>query len=337
MDWNAIFREGGIAAVGPIACYTALAGVGLNVQFGYTGLLNFGQAAFGAAGAYGLAVAVVTYGLSFWAGIAIGLTAAIVLAVILGYPTLRLRADYLAIVTIAASEIVRFIVRSVRYTDTLGGTDGLQNFAGRFFDQPGQGGINPLNPGRYGFWFLRFNERDTWLLIVGWGLVALCCLAVFLLMRSPWGRVIKAIREDEDAVRSLGKNTYWYKMQSLMLGGVFGAMAGIVFAMSKQSVNPDDYSTRFTFTALAVVILGGTARVLGPVIGAIIFTGLLQFTSVFLIQFINAGYVPDWLPLDTNKVGSVRFMLVGVTIVLLMIYRPQGIFGDRNEVTIGNR
>jgi neutral amino acid transport system permease protein len=337
MDWNALLRDSALAAVGTDACYVALAAIGLNVQFGYTGLLNFGQAAFGAAGAYGLAVAVVTYGLSFWAGIAIGLTAAVIIAVALGFPTLRLRADYLAIVTIAASEIVRLVVRSVRYTATLGGTDGLQNFAGRFLDQPSQGGINPLNPGRYGFWIFKFSERQTWLLLWGWGLVALASVVVFLLMRSPWGRVIKAIREDEDAVRSLGKNTYWYKMQSLVVGGVFGALAGIVFAMSKQSVNPDDYSTKFTFTALAVVILGGTARVLGPVVGAILFTGLLQFTSVFLIQIINAGYVPDWLPIDTNKVGAVRFMLVGATIVGLMIYRPQGIFGDRREVTIGNR
>lgn len=337
MDWTAIFRDAGIAAVGPVACYTALAGIGLNVQFGYTGLLNFGQAAFGAAGAYGVAVAVSTYGLSLWAGLVIGLSASVVLAAVLGYPTLRLRSDYLAIVTIAAGEIVRLVVRSVRYTDTLGGTDGLQGFTGRFLDQPAQGGINPLSPGRYGPWIFKFNERETWLLIWGWGLVALGCLVVFWLMRSPWGRVLKAIREDEEAVRSLGKNTYWYKMQSLMVGALIGALAGIVFAMSKQSVNPDDYSTRFTFTALAVVILGGTARVLGPVVGAVIFTGMLQFTDGFLRQFISAGHVPDWLPLDTNKVASVRFILVGATIVVLMIFRPQGILGDRKEVTIGNR
>src|SRR3954454_6665656 len=145
MDWTLIFEQGLQAGVGPIACYTALAAIGLNMQIGYTGLLNFGQAAFAAMGAYGLAVSVATYGLSFWTGLFIGLFAAIVLAVLLGLPTLRLRADYLAIVTIAASEIVRLVVRSVRYTHTLGGTDGLQNFAGRFFE------INPLSPGKYGF------------------------------------------------------------------------------------------------------------------------------------------------------------------------------------------
>ncbi|MEY2450589.1 MAG: branched-chain amino acid transport system permease protein [Acidimicrobiaceae bacterium] len=331
MDWDLIFRQGATAGVGPIACYTALAAIGLNMQFGYTGLLNFGQAAFAAMGAYGLAVSVATYGLSFWAGLGFGLFAAIVLAVLLGLPTLRLRADYLAIVTIAASEIVRLVVRSVRYTKTLGGTDGLQNFAGRFFE------INPLSPGEHGVWLFKFNERDSWLLICGWGLVVFCSLITFLAIRSPWGRVIKAIREDEDAVRSLGKNTYWYKMQSLMLGGLFGAMSGFVFAMSKQSVNPDDYTTRFTFVALAVLILGGTARVMGPIVGAIIFTGVLQFIDTLLRQMITAGYIPDWLPLDTNKIGPVRLILTGLVIMLLMIYRPQGIFGDRNEVRISAR
>lgn len=331
MDWDLILRQGATAAVGPIACYTALAAMGLNVQFGYAGLLNLGQAAFAAAGAYGLAVAVATYGLSFWAGIVIGLVASIVLALVLGFPTLRLRADYLAIVTIAASEIVRLIVRSVRYTGTLGGTDGLQNFGDGFF------AINPLSPGRYGFWIFRFNERDSWLLICGWGLVALCAVVTYLLIRSPWGRVVRAIREDEDAVRSLGKNTYWYKMQSLVLGGVFGALSGFVFAMSKQSVNPDDYATRFTFTALAVLILGGTARVLGPVLGAMIFIGALQMVDVLLRQAVSAGYVPDWLPLDLNQLGVIRLILVGVTIILLMVFRPQGVLGDRREALISGR
>src|SRR5580765_6642593 len=113
MDWTLIFEQGFQAGVGPIACYTALAAIGLNMQFGYTGLLNFGQAAFAAMGAYGLAVAVATYGLSFWTGIFFGLLAAVLLALVLGFPTLRLRADYLAIVTIAASEIIRLVVGPV--------------------------------------------------------------------------------------------------------------------------------------------------------------------------------------------------------------------------------
>jgi branched-chain amino acid transport system permease protein len=330
VDWGSILDNGGQAAFGPVACYTALAAIGLNVQFGYTGLLNFGQAAFAAAGAYGIAVSVTTYGLSFWAGVSIGLIASIVLAVVLGFPTLRLRADYLAIVTIAASEMVRLVVRSVRYTSTLGGTDGLQGFTGRFFE------ISPLHGDDYKFWFWRYSRDDLWVMIVGWTIVAISCLVVFLLIRSPWGRVVKAIREDEDAVRSLGKNTYWYKMQSLMIGGLFGALSGMVFALSKHSVNPDDYATKFTFTALAVLILGGTARVLGPVVGAIIFTGALQFIDVFTREAIKNGYLPSWL-IDDSKVAIVRLIFVGLSLIVLMIFRPQGIFGDRREALIRDR
>jgi branched-chain amino acid transport system permease protein len=330
MNWSDILHDGLTAAVGPIAIYTALAAIGLNIQFGYTGLLNFGQAAFAAAGAYGLAVAVSTYGLSFWAGIFFGLLASIVLALVLGFPTLRLRADYLAIVTIAAAEIVRLIVRSVRYTGVLGGTDGLQGFASRFYQ------LNPLHGSRYGFWVIRFDHDDAWITLCGWGLVALTCLMTYLLVRSPWGRVVKAIREDEDAVRSLGKNTYWYKMQSLMIGGTFGALAGIVFALEKHSVNPDDYATRFTFTALAVLILGGTARVLGPVVGAVIFTAFLAATDSFLRQAVSRYGPPDWL-VDSTKVGIIRFMLVGVLLIVLMVFRPQGIFGDKREAAIRDR
>ena len=329
MDWPLIFRSTGQAAIGPDAVYYALAAAGLNIHIGYTGLLNFGQAAFAAAGAYGVAVAVVTYGVSFWAALFIGLVASVVLALVLGFPTLRLRTDYLAIVTLAAAEIIRLVVRSVRYTATLGGTDGLQGFGDAFFR------LNPFDGGSYTP--LRFRPDQVWLLVCAWPLVGLVCLVTFLLIRSPWGRVLKAIREDEDAVRSLGKNTTWYKMQSLMLGGVFGALAGIVFAMSKQSVNPDDYATKFTFTALTVLILGGSARVLGPVIGAVIFIGSLQFLDVFMRQAIDQGLVPGWLPIDANKVAIIRLIFVGLTLMLLMIFRPQGILGDRREVAIRDR
>jgi branched-chain amino acid transport system permease protein len=121
-----------------------------------------------------------------------------------------------------------------------------------------------------------------------------------------------------------------------MLGGVFGAFSGIVFALSKHSVNPDDYATKFTFTALAVLILGGTARVIGPVIGAIIFTGALQAVDVFTREAIRVGYLPSWL-IDDSKVAIVRLIFVGIVLVVLMIFRPQGILGDRREALIRDR
>ena len=121
MDWGNILSNSLIAAVGVQAIIYALAAIGLNVHFGYTGLLNFGQAGFLAVAAYGLAASVATWGLPLWVGILVGLLGAVILALLLGVPTLRLRADYLAIVTIAAAEIIRLIARSVTFRKWLAG------------------------------------------------------------------------------------------------------------------------------------------------------------------------------------------------------------------------
>ncbi len=331
MDWTRIIVNALEASVGLQAVVYALAAIGLNVHFGYTGLLNFGQAGFLAVAAYGLAVTVATFGLSFWLGIFLGLVGAVILALLLGIPTLRLRADYLAIVTIAAAEIIRLTVRSVTFEGTFGGSDGRQAFASGFYS------LNPY-PVRenYGIGQFGFNERQMWVLTVGWLLVALSCTIVYLLMRSPWGRVLKAIREDEDAVRSLGKNVYAYKMQSLVIGGVLGSLGGFIYALGQASIQPDIFGTDTTFFAYTVLILGGAARVGAPVVGAIIFWVLLSLTDNILAEAIQAGYISRSV-LDTSQVGQVRFMLVGLLLMLLMIFRPQGIFGDRREIALDAR
>lgn len=330
MDFGVIFSNTLVALFNAEALYLALAAIGLNVHFGYTGLLNFGQVGFLAIGAYGLAVSVTYLELPFGVGVIVALLSAVVLALLLGIPTLRLRADYLAIVTIAASEVIRLVARSADLRDVTGGSSGLSGFSGGFYD------LNPLSPGRYGIGDVSYDERRAWLLIVGWTTVALCSLLVFLLMRSPWGRVLKAIREDEDAARSLGKNVVGYKMQSLILGGVFGALAGLVFALANSSVQPDNYSTPLTFFAYTALILGGTARILGPVLGSVLFIGLLVLLENVLIQAINAEYIPEAL-MDSNQVGVVRFILVGLGLMLLMIFRPQGLIGDRRELALDAR
>jgi len=331
MHWGSIFSNSFEATFGIDAVYFALAAIGLNIHFGYAGLLNFGQSAFIAMGAYGLAVSVATYGLPFWAGIAVGLGCSVVLALLLGIPTLRLRADYLAIVTIAAAEIIRLIARSVALEKEFGGTDGLQQFSQYFFDH------NPYSEGRrYGIGPVNFDARAFWVMTVGWVLVAMCCALVALLVRSPWGRVLKAIREDEDAVRSLGKNVYAYKMQALVIGGVIGSLGGFIAALGKGSVQPDLYGTETTFLAYVVLILGGAARVLGPVVGSMILWTLLAFSDNTLRQAVDAGHISTRI-MSGIQVGEVRFMLVGLGLVLLVIFRPQGVFGDRREITLDAR
>jgi branched-chain amino acid transport system permease protein len=330
MNWESILNGTLRALVGREAIIYALAAIGLNVHFGYTGLLNFGQVGFMAIGAYGVAISVTTWGVPLIVGVLIGVGAAVFLALLLGIPTLRLRADYLAITTIAASEIFRFMMSAPSWRDVTGGSDGLTGFAGDFFD------ANPIPGGDYGFGPWHYSARDLWILSVGWVAVLLATLLVRMLMHSPWGRIVKAIREDEDAVRSLGKNVYSYKMQSLVLGGVIGAVGGMFWMITQASITPQSFSTIPTFYAYAALILGGMARVWGPVVGAMIFWALLALTQGILDEAVANEVIPTSI-MDSNQAGNVRFILVGIGLVLLLVYRPQGIFGDRREIALGDR
>src|SRR3954463_2337478 len=319
------------AALGFQAIFFALLAIGINVQFGYPGLLNFGQIAFAMLGGFGIAVSVSQWGLPFWVGVIVGLVAAVVLALLLGLPTLRLRADYLAIVTIATAEGLRLLFRSVSATEGTGGTRGLAAFNREFI------ALTPWETSkRYAILVTSLSGADLWVGLVGWGIVALSCVLVWLLMRSPWGRVVKSVREDEDAVRALGKNVYVYKMQALVLGGVFGAFGGMVYAVGTGSAIPDQYQNANTFLAYAALILGGAARVLGPVVGAMLLLFILQFADTGLRLLIDKGIIPEGL-LSSTDVAQIRFVLVGVGLMLLLIFRPQGIFGDRREVMLDAR
>src|SRR5690606_21350040 len=177
-----------------------------------------------------------------------------------GLPTRRLRAEYLAIVTIAVAEILRIVVRSVSFKGVTGGPRGIGRWAGDFFT------MNPIPDGRYGIGRLQFDERDIWPILVGWLLVALFVLLTHLAMRSPWGRALRSIREDEDAARSLGKNPFAFKLQSLVFGGVAGSVAGLVLAIDANHTDPQLYQSVFTFYMYTALIIGGMARVFGPVI-----------------------------------------------------------------------
>jgi neutral amino acid transport system permease protein len=321
----------GKSALGFQAVFFALLAIGLNVHFGYTGLLNFGQIGFALLGGFGIAISVTQWGLNFWVGVVVGLAAAVFLALLLGLPTLRLRADYLAIATIAAAEGLRLLFRSVSASPVTGGTRGLAGFNGDFI------ALAPWDTSRrYPVLGTRWSGGELWVALVGWVLVALLCLLVWLLMRSPWGRVLKAIREDEDAVRALGKNVYLYKMQSLVLGGVMGALGGMVYVVATGAANPDQFQNANTFLAYTVLILGGAARVLGPVVGAVILLFVIQFADTGLRALIGNGVIPEGL-LSATDVAQIRFVLVGLGLMLLLVFRPQGIFGDRREVMLDAR
>ena len=330
MDWGAIIENTTRGLIGEQFIYFGLAALGLNIHFGYTGLLNLGQAVFMAAGAYGLSMSVVTLGLNFWWGLLLGIIVfPLILAAIMGVPTLRLRADYLAIVTIAASEMFRIIARSPSLDRWTGSSDGLTGFATTFYE------LSPYDR-QERYLFGLFIGNQMWVVTVGWIALVLVIIISRLLMRSPWGRVLKAIREDEDAARSLGKNAYWYKMQALMIGGVFGAMGGMLRAIGTQSAQPQNFITDVTFFAWVALILGGAAKVFGPIAGAAILYAILSFTDVALRQGVDNGYIPEWLMTGT-QVGQVRFMLIGLGLILLAAFRPQGIFGNKEEMALDDR
>jgi branched-chain amino acid transport system permease protein len=329
MDWGSILQSALLEAVGPTGATFALAAIGLNIHFGYTGLLNFGQAGFMAVGAYGLAASVQTWGLPFGVGLLVAFAASIVLAILLGIPTLRLRADYLAIVTIGAAEIIRISLGSVTLRDWFGGSNGRQGFNDPFAD------ANPFSSS-VDLGLVSLRPGTAWAALCTWILVALSCVVVWLLMRSPWGRVLKSIREDEEAVRSLGKNVFAYKMQALILGGLFGSLAGVMGALANNAVVQTNYATDTTFYVYAVLLVGGAARVLGPVVGSLIVWFLLSGLGAFFTQAAREDIIPESI-MNVNQASLMRFIILGLAIVALMVYRPQGIFGDRRELAIDGR
>ncbi|MGB3376931.1 MAG: branched-chain amino acid ABC transporter permease [Microbacterium sp.] len=322
MDFGAIFGNTAAYLFSPVTIAYALAATGLAVHFGYAGLLNFGMAAFMAIGGYGYAISVLTFGVPWWIGILIGLIGGALFGLLLGIPTLRLRADYLAIATIAAAEIVRLLFLTQVFDEWTNGAEGLYGYSDGFR------AANPFPQGTYGFGPWSFTEVQLWDRVFGLVMLVIAILAVWALMRSPWGRVLKGIREDEDAVRSLGKNVFAYKMQALVVGGMIGAMGGIIFVIPSAAV-PGSYSTSLTFFLWTVLLLGGAATVIGPTVGAVLFWMLFAFLGNLLPQMASNGL----LPMTSTQAETVRWILAGVALMLIVIFRPQGILGDKREMT----
>ena len=323
MDWSAILSNTAQGFLSPATMAFALAALGLALHFGFAGLLNFGIAGFMAIGAYGYAISILTFGFEWWQGILVSLVASVVFSLILGIPTLRLRGDYLAIVTIAAAEILRLLFLTNAFVDVTGSADGLSGYHNSFR------AANPFPVGDYGFGPWTYNNNEMWVLVLGLIALVVCVSILMLLIKSPWGRVIKGIREDEDAVRALGKNVFAYKMQALIIGGIFGSLGGVIYALP-SSVNPGVYVTSLTFFVWTALLLGGAATIFGPVLGAVIFWVLQAFLSNILPQLVSSGILPF---MTSIQASTIRFILVGVGLMLLVIYRPQGILGDKKELT----
>ena len=328
MDWTQMLAAGVLATIGPITAGYALSAIGLNLQFGYAGLLNFGHVAFMLAGAYGTAMTV-EFGGSLWLGLVVGILAAVLLGLLLGIPTLRLRADYFAITSIAAAEVLRLVVRSSWAEPLTGGVFGIQRFADDFHR------LNPFPTSElYGIGQFVVTGRALWVIVVGWALVLIAALFLAHIIRSPWGRVLEAIREDEDATRSLGKNVFAYKLQALMIGGGIASLGGILFALDQQSIHPDAFQPRITFIIFVMVILGGAGTIWGAVLGAAVFN-FLFFATDALMARLQANV--DWIGavLSPAEASLIKYVLVGVALMLLIVFRPQGWLGNRAKGRFG--
>jgi neutral amino acid transport system permease protein len=318
-----IFRSVLREAIAPQTAAVAIAVIGLNIHFGFTGLLNIGQAGFMLLGGYGFAIAL-TEGAPLPVAVLVGLAASAVFALLLGVPTLKLRGDYLAIVTISAAEILRYVGRLSQLTDVTGGSQGLPGsryrdpFTSLSFFGAGTTTIGPFS-------YQNTGVNGWWVRAVAWTLVLLCLLAVWLLVRSPWGRLLRGIREDEDAIRSLGKNVYAVKMQALIIGGTLGALGGMLYVLP-GSVQPDAMGRQLTFFIWTALLLGGAATIFGPVLGAILF-----FSARILVRGVTNEYVPDSI-LNTQQTEQFSWVVVGVALMLIVIFRPQGILGNKREL-----
>ncbi len=303
-------------SVGILAGTYVLFTLGLQLNVGYTGIVNFGQAGFMAIGAYAMGILVVKAHWSFWLALPTAVFIAIGFGLLVGLPSLRLRADYFAIATIAAAEIVRITALNLR--DVTGGNQGLFGF-----DES---------------WNSLADQIDSWLRSLGWSdpeqlfplflVVWVTALIATVLLhfatKSPWGRVLRAVREDEDAARALGKNTLAYKLQSLAIAATLGALAGFFVAINLNFLTPEAFLPAFTFIGFAVLVLGGLASYWGVAAGAIIMWTILEGT-----RFID-------LPISAEREAAVRFMIVGLVLILLMAFRPQGIFGKKEEMVLGD-
>jgi branched-chain amino acid transport system permease protein len=324
MDLIGILSLAGNEIISPMTVGYILCGIGLAVHFGFTGLLNFGQAAFAALGGYGFAIATLDFHWNIWGSILFGLVCSMAFAALLGIPTLRLRADYLAIVTIAAAQALRFYVGSSTAEGVTGGSAGISQFGTEFY------GLNPIPKDTvWNLGTVALTADQIWMRIVAWLVVALIVVLLFALTRSPWGRVLKGIREDEDAVRALGKNVFSYKLQALVIGGSVASIGGMVFVMSSQTNQPSNWGTNFTFLTWTILLLGGAATLLGPIVGGMVFFGLMTLIESILGVMVDAGLLPF---LQIEQVAQIRFLLVGLILMLLVIFRPQGFFGNKKEV-----
>lgn len=299
--------------IGVLAGIYGIFVLGLQLNAGLTGLPNFGQAGFMAIGAYGAGLFVVIGGLSLWLSCLAAVALAVVVGLLVGFVTSRLQSDHFAIATIAFAEIVRLILQNAEFS---GGNQGVIGYDDEWR--------------RVSEWLLvklGLAGADAYvqlpLLIAAWTTLFMLLAGLEGLRRTPWARVLRGIREDEGVTAALGKNTISYRMQSLGIAAALAATAGIFVALNVSYLYPSIFDPAFTFLGYSILLLTGLGSFCGVAMGSIIFWVLVEGSRLLETS------------LAASQQASLRFILVGISLVLLSRWRPEGLFGNAQEMRAG--
>jgi len=345
----------------------AMAVLALNLHWGYTGLFNIGVAGFMAVGVYAFAIATNPptaspsgFGLPFVVGILLGILAAAVMGAIVALPALRLRADYLAIVTIAMAEIIRFSFRAGTFSDVTGGGAGIPvtkdpdtQIIGFLVDDLGFGIVyDPFASAMLSAGVNR-SVLNGWIYaVVLFAFVVGFYVLLTRIGHSPFGRVLKAVREDEDVARALGKDTQKFKIFSFMIGCGLLGLAGILWQASRGYVNPNNnFLPQLTFFIWIALIIGGAGSNTGNVLGSALFVGLLfegprllaglidnavgsiasPSTFAGAVGSLTGGEIVPFLGYFLDNIQTLKLVFMGIALIWLMQNRPEGLLGHRKD------
>lgn len=283
----------------------AILSLSLNLQYGFTGLANFGQVAFFCLGAYTSTIIVFTFGMPFLFGLVGSMIVAGLFGYVIAIPTADLKEDYWAIVTLAAGEIIRIFFQNESWV--VGGGP----YVGGAY---GVGGIpQPLSS-----FFSTHAYPFFYLSIVA---VSLLVTYAFIqkLTQSPFGRVIKSIRESDSLPQALGKDIKKFRKQVMAIGGAFGGLAGSLWAHYQGFISPNEFLPLVTFIIWAMVIVGGQGNNKGAIFGAV------------LIQtfYISTRFLKDYVPIQENTLASLRMVAIGLLIVLAMLFMKEGVIKEK--------
>lgn len=286
--------------------------LGLNLQWGYTGLFNIGVSGFFLVGAYAFAILcgpaygshLGGFGLPFVVGLAGALIASAVVAFVVGIPTLRLREDYLAIVTIGIGTVLQLVALNAAWLTN--GSQGMPGIPRPLAGWPGAG-------------------RNLLMLAITAGTVLVVYAALEAMVRSPWGRVLKAIREDETAAASLGKNAFAFRMQAFVIGSAIMGLGGALYASFIGFVSPEDFLPILTFQVWAMLIVGGSGNNKGAVLGAAL---------MWAVWSASGSAAQALLPADLQvKGGATQIILIGLVLMVTLVLRPRGLIGEEAVVS----